>query len=49
MMGVIFDERSTMKAKCEDRNVRYDEWPDVVMDGISVKMQKQKKGSVWIT
>lgn len=35
-----------MKAMCEDRNVRFDARPEVVMDGTSVIMQRQKKESV---
>lgn len=38
MMGVIFDVRRAMNAKCEGKDVGHDEWPVVIMDSIPVKM-----------
>lgn len=39
-------ERSSMMATCEDRDVVFAEWPDVVKNHVSVKMKRQKKGLV---
>lgn len=45
-MNVIFEVRSAMKTKCENRDVRYHKLPDVVMVGTFVKTQRQMKESV---
>lgn len=37
--------KRAMIAMCKGRNVIYDEWPDFVVDGKSVKTLKQRKGS----
>lgn len=42
-IGVIFVEQSAMKEKCKDRDVRFDERPGVVMDGVLAKTKGQKK------
>lgn len=34
-----------MKAIYENRDVEFDKWPEVAMEGISVKMQRQGKES----
>lgn len=39
----MFHDRCVMKEKCKDKDVRYDEWLDVVMDGTSVKKQRHNE------
>lgn len=39
-------ERCAIKVMCQDIDVRVDEFPDVTMDDIYVKVQRQKKGSM---
>lgn len=48
MMNVIRDEWATMEAKWKNSSVEYDKWRNVIIDGISVKTQRQKnsKGNV---
>lgn len=46
--SVVVDVRSAINAKYENKDVEYDEWPEVVMDGISVKMPRQNKASVCV-
>lgn len=43
VMSVNGDEQSTTKVKCIDMDARGEEWPDVCIDGIHVKMQRHKK------
>lgn len=38
-----------MEAKCNDRDVGYDEWPNVVTVGIPVKPRGQKNDSAWVS
>lgn len=47
--SVIGDERCPTKAKCIDRDVRGNKWPDVIMDGIPVKLKRHKKESVRVS
>lgn len=48
-MNIIFDDRSAIKAKCKDSDVRSDKWPAVVIDGIYMKMKRQMKVLVRIS
>lgn len=43
MMSVVFDERCAMKAKFEDRNAGYYEWPGVIIYSILLKTQKREE------
>lgn len=45
-MNAEYDEKEALKAMYEDRDVRSEKWPDVAMNGISIKTQSQKKESV---
>lgn len=41
-MNVIIVDQIGMNVKCKVRDAGYDEWLDVVMEGRSVMMQRQK-------
>lgn len=41
----ISRERSAMKAMGEDRNVRFEEWPYIILDGRCGKTQRKNKQS----
>lgn len=45
MMSDIVDEQNAMKANCKDKDVGYDDWPDVAIDGIPMKTQRQRRSN----
>lgn len=46
VLSVIGETQSTSKAKCMDKDVRGDGWPDGAIDAIPVKAQRHKVKSV---